>query len=69
MCRYLESPEQLMTSIELERPLLGEPLNSVLDWHPATSAAGCYCELSDRMHKWRLALETIHYALVNREMN
>lgn len=67
MCRYLESPEQIMTAIELEKPLLGEPLNSVLDWHPAQSAAGCYCELGDRLHKWRLVLETIHFALVERE--
>lgn len=67
MCRYVESPTQLMSAIALEKPLLGQPLNSVLDWDAAYSAAGCYCELSDRMHKWRLALETIHYALVERE--
>jgi len=39
----------------------------VLAWNAAQSAAGCYCELSDRLHKWRLVLETIHYALVERE--
>jgi hypothetical protein len=67
MCRFLESPTLLMTAIDLEKPLLGEPLNNVLEWEAANSAAGCYCELSDRMHKWRLVLETIHYALVERE--
>ncbi len=67
MCRYLESPSQLMSSIDREKPLMGEPLNSVLTWNAANSAAGCYCELGDRMHKWRLALETIHYALVQQE--
>lgn len=67
MCRYLESPEQMMAAIELEKPLLGEPLNRVLEWEPAQSAAGCYCELGDRLHKWRLVLETIHFALVERE--
>jgi hypothetical protein len=67
MCRYLESPDRLMTNIELEKPLLGEPLNNVLTWDAAQSAAGCYCELADRLHKWRLVLETIHYALVERE--
>lgn len=67
MCRYLESPDQLMDNIELEKPLLGEPLNAVLDWNAARSAAGCYCELADRLHKWRLVLETIHFALVERE--
>jgi len=69
MCRFLESPDQLMANIELEKPLLGEPLNSVLEWDAARSAAGCYCELADRLHKWRLVLETIHYALVARELN
>ena len=67
MCRYLESPSSLMSSIDHEKPLLGEPLNSVLSWDAASSAAGCYCELGDRMHKWRLVLETIHYALVQQE--
>jgi hypothetical protein len=68
MCRYLESPTQLMSSIEREKPLLGEPLNNVLRWDAANSPAGCYCELGDRLHKWRLVLETIHYALVAREL-
>ncbi|MGD9633923.1 MAG: hypothetical protein AB7G28_15660 [Pirellulales bacterium] len=67
MCRYLESPTQLMSAIEREKPLLGEPLNSVLAWDAARSAAGCYCELGDRLHKWRLVLETIHFALVERD--
>jgi hypothetical protein len=67
MCRYLQDATQLMSSIEREEPLLGEPLNRVLYWDAAHSVAGCYCELSDRMHKWRLVLETIHYALVEQE--
>lgn len=67
MCRYLENPNQLMDSIEREKPLMGEPLNRVLSWDAANSSAGCYCELSDRLHKWRLVLETIHFALVERE--
>ena len=37
-----------MSSIDREKPLLGEPLNSVLTWNAANSAAGCYCELGDR---------------------
>ncbi len=67
MCRYMESPTQLMAAIEGEKPLLGEPLNHVLSWDAKNSAAGCYCELGDRLHKWRLALETIHFALVQQE--
>lgn len=67
MCRFLENPVPLMDAIDREKPLLGEPLNRVLSWDAANSAAGCYCELGDRLHKWRLVLETIHYALVERE--
>jgi len=67
MCRYIESAPLLMSSIDREKPLMGEPLNSVLAWDAANSAAGCYCELGDRMHKWRVVLETIHYALVEHE--
>jgi hypothetical protein len=67
MCRYLEDAASLMTSIEREKPLLGEPLNRILTWSPPQSAAGCHCELADRLHKWRLVLETIHYALVQQE--
>jgi hypothetical protein len=29
--------------------------------------AGCYCEPNSRKHKWGLVLETIHYALVQKE--
>lgn len=67
MCRYLEHATPLMTAIDREKPLLGEPLNRILTWAPPHSAAGCYCELADRLHKWRLVLETIHFALVQRE--
>lgn len=69
MCRYMENSDALMAAIDGERPLLGKPLNQVLDWESPGTVAGCYCELSDRMHKWRLVLETIHYALVQHAMS
>jgi hypothetical protein len=65
----MEDAPLLMAAIDREKPLLGSSLDSVLTWNGATSAAGCYCELSDRMHKWRLVLETIHYALVQQELS
>jgi hypothetical protein len=69
MCRYMNNAEHLMVAIEREKPLLGQRLNEVLTWnHPATGP-GCYCEPSSRKHKWGLVLETIHYALVQREKN
>jgi hypothetical protein len=67
MCQYLDNPSQLMDFIESEKPLRGERLNAVLSWQREPSSAGCYCEPASRLHKWGLVLETIHYALVQKE--
>lgn len=67
MCRYLDNPSQLMDSINRENPLRGERLDAVLSWQRKASFAGCYCEPASRDHKWGLVLETIHYALVQKE--
>lgn len=67
MCQYIENPGSLMNSIDREKPLNGEKLNSVLSWQRKPSAAGCYCEPASREHKWGLVLETIHYALAQKE--
>ena len=56
-----------MTSIAEEKPLLGHPLNDVLSWSRPTTGPTCYCEGESRTQKWRVVLETIHYALVQRE--
>jgi hypothetical protein len=67
MCQYVEDHVGLMTAIDREKPLTGERLNAVLSWQRKVSAAGCYCDSSSRDHKWGLVLETIHYALVQKE--
>jgi hypothetical protein len=67
MCRYMSNPEHLMVAIDHEKPLLGQPLNDVITWQRPVNNAGCYCEPSSRKHKCGLVLETIHYALVQRE--
>jgi hypothetical protein len=67
MCRYMNNAEHLMVAIEREKPLLGQKLNDVLAWQRPTTGAGCHCEPASRKHKWGLVLETIHYALVQRE--
>jgi hypothetical protein len=68
MCRYMTNAEHLMVAIDREKPLLGKPLNEVLSWQrPTDVTAGCYCEPASRKHKWGLVLETIHYALAQRE--
>jgi hypothetical protein len=68
MCQYIENPAGMMGAIEGEKPLGGERLNAVLQWRREPSAAGCYCVASSRDHKWGLVLETIHYALVQKEL-
>jgi hypothetical protein len=68
MCQFIENPEGLMSALDLEKPLRGERLNAVLSWQRKPSAAGCYCEASSREHKWGLVLETIHYALAQKEI-
>jgi len=68
MCQYVENPAGMMGAIEGEKPLGGERLNALLQWRREPSAAGCYCVASSRDHKWGLVLETIHYALVQKEL-
>jgi hypothetical protein len=67
MCRYMTNAEHLMVAIDQEKPLLGQPLNDILNWQHPSDSAGCYCEPASRKHKWGLVLETIHFALVQKE--
>jgi hypothetical protein len=62
MCQHLRDPDGLLAAIAGERPL-----DDVLSWQAATSAAGCYCDPASRDHGWSLVLQTIHYALARRE--
>jgi hypothetical protein len=68
MCKYVEDSAHLMAAIDREKPLHGERLNAVLSWRREANAAGCYCDAASRNHKWGLVLETIHYALVQKEL-
>jgi hypothetical protein len=68
MCKFIEDPTALMTAVGSENPLNGERLNAVLKWRRGVNAAGCFCEATSREHKWGLVLETIHYALAQREL-
>ena len=63
MCEYISMPDELMESIEREKPLLGRPLNDILNWQRTFSPEGCFCNEDSRMHKWGIALEVLHYAL------
>jgi hypothetical protein len=63
-CAYLQDADGLMQEIAREQPLLGRPLDDVLRWTRAAAPSGCHCTADSRAHKWGLALEAIHYALV-----
>ena len=67
MCEYLNDPDRLMDAIDKEAPLLGKPLESVLNWERTHSPSGCYCAAESRQHKWGLVFEVLHYALAHPE--
>jgi hypothetical protein len=67
MCAYLNDADSLMEEIGGEKPLLGQPLDDVLSWARTTAPSGCYCTAISRAHKWRLALEAIHFTLAHTE--
>jgi hypothetical protein len=66
-CEYLNDAESFMREITDERPLLGQPLNDVLNWRREYNPSGCFCDAERREHKWGLVFEVIHFALIRRE--
>jgi hypothetical protein len=66
-CAYIEDPAAHSSQIGSYQPLLGAPLCEVLDWNPPTSPAGCLCSQASQDHKWRIVLQTIHFALESHE--
>ncbi len=67
MCGYVGRGDALIDEVGRDAPLAGERLSAVIGWSRLVSAAGCYCDDASRVHKWGLVLETIHYALAERE--
>ncbi|HEX2862643.1 MAG TPA: hypothetical protein VHN79_13435 [Lacunisphaera sp.] len=63
-CSYLAGAEDHLHEIAADRPLVGRPLEEVFAWSRESAPAGCHCAPASRAHKWGLALEAIHYALV-----
>jgi hypothetical protein len=66
MCRYIENPTSMMSDLADEKPLLGKPLNDILEWKREYNPSACYCRPVSREHKWGLVFEVLHYALVQR---
>lgn len=63
MCSYMHTGGRIMGYVTNEKPLLGEPLETVLSWRPKIFGAGCLCAEPSRMHKWSAVLQTIHFTL------
>lgn len=66
-CKFITDSAAFAGRIEGEKPLLGQPLDDVLEWKRSFNPSGCFCEAESRQHKWGLVFEVIHYALVQRE--
>src|SRR6187200_399971 len=66
MCAYLESGDRMMENLQKDQPLVGQSLDDVLAWQPATSPAGCLCAVAARNHKWLAVLQTLHFSLAQR---
>ncbi len=66
-CECLNAAAALRHNLAGEKPLLGQPLNAVFNWHREYNPSGCFCDRARREHKWGLVLEVIHFALAQRE--
>jgi hypothetical protein len=63
MCAYLDNSERFMAQLQMYGPLVGGLLKDALSWKPQVSPAGCLCTRASQDHKWRIVLQTIHFAL------
>lgn len=68
MCAHLAAPETFFADINEDHPLTGMTLSEAIAWQPALEMGGCLCSHESRNHKWRNAVQSIHYAL-NHPMN
>ena len=62
-CKYVEEGEAFLERVAREAPLLGAPLRDALHWEPKLRYSGCLCVVADRNHKWRVALQAIHFGI------
>ena len=67
MCEYSTDENGVMKEIELEKPLIGKPLNEILTWKRNYNPEGCYCKKESRDYKWGIVFEVLHYKIVQSE--
>jgi len=63
MCAHLAAPETFFDDINEDHPLNGMTLSAAVAWKPELEFGGCLCSPESRNHKWRNAVQSIHYAL------
>ena len=69
MCAYMSHPERFMETVRAAPSGFGDRLDRVLHWRPETSPTGCLCTRGAQNHKWRIVLQTLHYALRKRGLS
>ncbi len=67
MCSCLEDPEGFPGEMVSVPGFTGQPLGQALEWNPVVEPAGCLCRQPSRDHKWKIALQTVHYKLYSDE--
>lgn len=65
MCAHLAAPGTFFDDINAEQPLTGMTLSEAIAWQPPLEMGGCLCSRDSRNHKWRNAVQSIHFALHN----
>jgi len=63
MCSCLKDPEGFPREMVSVPGFVDQPLGQALEWDPTVEPAGCLCRQSARDHKWKIALQTMHYKL------
>lgn len=63
MCTHLAAPETFFADINQDHPLTGMTLSEAIAWQPPLEMGGCLCSRESRNHKWRNAVQSIHFTL------
>lgn len=67
MCVYKSDTDNFVASLQQYQPLIGCSLEEAARWEPRIEVSGCLCSRENQNHKWRNALQAIHYAMQNYE--
>ncbi len=65
MCAYMTQREPFLRELRAPQPFCGMTLEAAILRPVELDYAGCLCYAPMLNHKWRNALSTIHYALIN----